>query len=153
MSQTPSTPASDLIVRQHERYRCSLAAVARIAGESAGRVSPSPSVTESGGIRVSVVDCSAGGLGLRSSVFLPKSAELDVELQAGAGQSPAVVRVRIQRVAMLDRTPSYYLGCAMTDATDAGRAALGHVLDMAKAHGEPVPLTGSGGQREGTPRA
>lgn len=106
-----------LVVRRHARLRCDLPARLAVAEASAAQVSPAAAATDAGGgIGVTVIDASRGGIGLRSAVFLPKMCQVTATLQVPAGawgrafEFRAVARV--QRVTMLDRTPTYYLGTA-----------------------------------------
>lgn len=76
-------------------------------------------VGRDGRISCVVTDYSAGGLGLRCGVLLPKHCLVRVELfeastgGRAAGATPALeVTVRVQRIRMLDRAPTFYLGCA-----------------------------------------
>lgn len=146
MTKLPSTSAtSELLVRQHERYTCRLSAKLRVVPEDAPQVSIARSVGDgAGGVNCIVVDCSSGGVGLQSPVFLPRgskvivtisSESLDSSTAGSAADSastelPSTVfkgTLRVQRVSMLDRTPTYYLGTALIkpvgDQSDATAAA------------------------------
>lgn len=106
---------SDLTVRRHERFECDLAAEMSVADPCAHQVRLSKQVGRDGCISAAVIDYSAGGLGLRSGVLLPKQCLLRVVLFEGpvGGSQPAMeALVRVQRVRMLDRAPTFYLGCA-----------------------------------------
>ena len=128
----PNAP-SDLLVRQHERLICRLAALVRVVPEDAPQVSLSRTIGDgAGGLGCVVVDCSSGGLGLQSTVFIPRGARLDVSISAehvepgeelARPSSGAMAReifsgsVRVQRVTMIDRTPRYYVGAALIKAS------------------------------------
>lgn len=140
-----------LTVRRHERHALSLSALVSIGahpapligGEDFGggrvRFSPESGVSETG-MRATIVDVGAGGVGFRSAHFLPRGAVLRVRiLSEGTGASPQVpmdATVRVQRVTMLDRGPTYLYGTSFIEpsaatlravdaltATTGGRAA------------------------------
>jgi hypothetical protein len=131
MSTVGGTPES-LVVRQHERLRCDLRATLVVAPESAERVVLALEGPKRGGgdgseVEVRITDCSRGGLGLQSPVFLPKRCRVRVRVVGVGGiDGPGgVVEVTtvVQRAAMLDRGPTYYLGTA-AGAGDSGTARL-----------------------------
>lgn len=147
MTKLPNANASsDLLVRQHERYTCRLSAKLTVVPEDAPQVSIARSVGDgAGGVNCIVVDCSSGGVGLQSPVFIPRGAKvivtissqvvpsttLDAPPEPSSLELPATVfkgTLRVQRVSMLDRTPAYYLGTALI-----------------KSPGEQADLTGTGG--------
>ncbi|MBX3356885.1 MAG: PilZ domain-containing protein [Phycisphaeraceae bacterium] len=110
-----------LVVRQHDRHECQVAVEVAVSSEHARKVVLSRTVGDGAGtIQVTMVDISSGGLGLSSNVFLPKGCHLDVRLiraddQAGGSKSARTIfetRVRIQRTAMVDKSPTYYIGTA-----------------------------------------
>jgi hypothetical protein len=114
MSQLPKT--DNLVVRQHERLRCALTAEATIAPEHIGPITLSPLAADaSGNFNPVVVDVSRGGIGLRTKVFLPKQARICVTITDPAIGTPISTTVRVQRVIMTDRAPTYELGTAFVD--------------------------------------
>jgi hypothetical protein len=121
--QTPAapaiTPADSLIVRQFERVRCALPAESSITTEHSKTVVLSAMAADGNGtFPVTVVDISKGGLGLKSTVFIPKLARLSVIIADPQGREAAtLVNIRIQRVVMIDRTPTYELGGPFLDPT------------------------------------
>lgn len=129
-----SGTAEQLVVRQHERLRCDLAARVMVSPESAERVVLSLDGARGGGgavdVAVRVTDCSRGGLGLQSPVYLPKRCRVMVRVEGVDGLEGASgtleLEVTVQRAAMLDRGPTYYLGTA----TGAGSAASGAMARM-----------------------
>jgi hypothetical protein len=127
-----------LAVRRHERYACALPARLTIAPASTQAVRPSRSVGDTdGAIPATLVDCSLGGLGLRSALFLPVACHIRVTFTIGDAAHAATVR--IQRAVMSDRAPTYYLGTALDDSDTAGAVALRAALDALKASGaQPV---------------
>jgi hypothetical protein len=128
----------NLAVRRHDRLRCDLDARCRIADGHEAQLALSQGVTDAeGAIELRVVDCSEGGLGLRSPVFLPKGALLSVDVPPPGGGGPERLRfgLRIQRVEMVDRAPAYYLGTSLSDEA-AGTAAVGTLLQRLRADRE-----------------
>ena len=145
----PNAP-SDLLVRQHERLLCRLAARVHLVPEDAPQVSLARAIGDgAGGLGCVVVDCSSGGLGLQSTVFIPRGARLDVKISAehvepgeelARPASGAIAReifsgsFRVQRVTMIDRTPRYYIGAALIKASGAQSITdlLAHVRNNAE---------------------
>jgi len=108
----------NLVVRQHERLRCALTADAHIAPEHVGPITLSPLAADaSGNFNPVVVDVSRGGIGLRTRTFLPKQARINVTITDPAVGAPISATVRVQRVIMTDRSPTYELGTAFVDPT------------------------------------
>ncbi len=117
--KTMQIGSDNLVVRQHERYRCDLASKIGVSPKDAEAVKLSPAVVDSSGmVKVSVHDCSRGGVGIHSAVFIPKRARLTVLITLGAGEPAVKLNVRVMRTTMLDRKPTYYLGTALEDEND-----------------------------------
>ncbi len=114
-----SKQADQLIVRRHSRVECDVAARVRMDEGDDSQVVFSRSVMHAdGSVAVRIVDCSAGGLGIQSSVYLPKGSHLVVTVAGGslAGLAQDVVlHVRVQRGSMVDRSPLYYMGTSLVD--------------------------------------
>jgi hypothetical protein len=113
----------DLSVRSHERVKCALPAEVWVGERSAGRVRLAGAARNAeGATGVTVVDCSLGGLGLASPVFFPRAGGLRVRSvgRGGRGGTPEVFEatVAVQRVAMTDRVPTYYVGGAFEGAAE-----------------------------------
>lgn len=146
MSQIPKT--DNLVVRQHERLNCALSAEATIAPEHQGPIVLSPLAADNTGkFSPIVVDISRGGIGLKSKVFLPKQAHLNVTITDPVVGTPISATVRVQRVIMTDRTPTYELGTAFVDPS----AALLQAVAAAVAKINPAPA--SPAAAKGAPRA
>jgi hypothetical protein len=142
-----------LTVRRHERHLLSLSALVGVAsnpvpaigveGFVGGRLrfSPESGVSDSGG-PAKVVDLGAGGVGFTSTNFLPRGALLRVRI-LGEGGSHAKLRldatVRVQRVTMTDRKPTYLYG---TSFVDTSPTLLDEVNDLI-AKTAPKPLNAS----------
>jgi len=123
MSQLPKT--DNLVVRQHERLRCELRAQAGVAPEHAAAIALSPLAADGAGcFEPTVVDISRGGIGLRTKVFLPKQSRIAVTITDPAIGAPISMTVRVQRVVMTDRTPTYELGTAFVDPSPSLLASI-----------------------------
>lgn len=152
----PSGP-DPLVVRQHERLTCRLPATVRVSDEYASQVTLARSAADAGGIlNVKVVDCSRGGLGLESRLFLPRSCRVKITVaeavqavvaQAATGADvaspvgPLEFIARVQRITMTNRTPTYYLGLAFIGEGEEHTAKVARLLAAARADApaETVP--------------
>lgn len=134
-------PDESLVVRQHERHTCRLKAEASVA--AGGGPPPAVVLSRSAGdgtgtVPGTVVDCSAGGLGLETSVFFPRSCRLRIRAWLGSDATVEVIAT-VQRVTMISREPRYYLGLAyltgpdggLGSATEPARRLLEHVAGAA----------------------
>ena len=118
-------------VRRNDRWDCDLAGSLRVEDAHREQVVFSRAVAESGGgVPIRIIDCSQGGLGLRASVYLPRGTRVIVGFHV-PGQTEQELHLRVQRGAMVERTPGYYLGTSVV--TTAGSAeALAHLLAFAE---------------------
>lgn len=136
-----------LAVRQHERLQCRLRAWVSVSAESADRVvvgggeaagggpKPGGGGRGSGGpreIACEMIDCSAGGVGLRCGVFLPKSCRVRVRVETPGG-GEIEIGGRVQRVAMVDRKPTYYFGASLTGEGPEHQRRIAGLTDAARA--------------------
>lgn len=127
-----------LTVRRHERHQLALPGLVSVssqpapaigAGDFRGgrlRFSPESGVKESG-FPATVVDLGAGGLGFTSTHFLPRGALLRVRVLAEGGARSTTrldVHVRVQRVTMIDRKPTYLFGVSFIEPNDGVLAAV-----------------------------
>ena len=140
-----SVHGSDLSVRRHDRLVCDLTAEVSVATQNAAAVRLGRSVLgASGTIAARVVDCSLGGLGILSPVFFPSACRLIVRVPAPRHPGGTLgLRIRIQRVAMADNTPSYYLGGAFEELTKDQESGVAGLIESLKAQGA-VPVTEAG---------
>lgn len=110
-------PRNNNAVRQHQRYQCSVAAAVRFDEADAPRLKLSPEASTSATtVATQMIDASRGGLGFSSRVYIPPSTRLLVTLKVSG--VPQELKVRVQRVRMLDRTPTYYIGTSFTGTTE-----------------------------------
>lgn len=121
-----------LTVRHSQRHEVALEAEVRIASEHSGHVRLAPASGVRGDrLAVTIVDISAGGLGVMSNVFLPRACL--VEIRAADPKNPhgppmLETAARVQRVTMVDRRPGYLIGLAFVRRDDALEDALDRLL-------------------------
>lgn len=125
-----------LVVRQHERVLCKAAAQARVAEASAPQVILARNSIDAGScITLTAVDCSRGGMGLESPIFIPRATQLHVRLRSGAADTPDVeFLARVQRVTMVNRTPTYYVGVAFLESGEDFGKRVEAALAIARAN-------------------
>lgn len=107
-----------LTVRRFERHEVGLKAVLSLTGESARVVRfSSGSGVDSSSIEAMLTDIGDGGLGLRTSLMLPRGVTVRVRVPhpTEAGTWLLDAEARLQRVAMKGREPSYLLGMAFVN--------------------------------------
>lgn len=119
-------------IRQHERFTCRLPAQITIAPAHEEQLRPIRTTTDTAGLAATVVDCGRGGLGLNSATFLPKQAQVQVRVCAGDVTINAPLRV--MRTQMVDRQPTYYLGCALASPSPEQQDALARLIEHVKAN-------------------
>jgi hypothetical protein len=143
------------VVRQHERVSCRIGAAVRVAPIHEPFVPIARGVKEGpdgAGVPATIVDISRGGLGIETTIFLPKSARVEVSLpgmEVGAETARVVLVGTVMRITMINRTPRYYLGLAFVgeDATTQANAAAlltrlrSTAAAMARAGGPTLPPT------------
>ncbi len=103
-----------LIIRHAQRHEIALPCelVMAVAHESAVRLSAKVSLVN-GRVGATLVDASAGGLGVLSEVFFPKQSLVDLRvLRAGDSSASPIFEttLRVKRVVMTDRQPTYLIG-------------------------------------------
>lgn len=142
-----SQPKTDnLVVRQHERLRCALTAEATVAPEHVGPIALSPLAADAtGNFNPVVVDVSRGGIGLKTKVFLPKQARICVTITDPALGAPISATVRVQRVIMTDRAPTYELGTSFVDPSPALLQAVAAAIVRL----QPATVPAAGGATRG----
>lgn len=129
-----NTQNDNLVVRQYERVKCSLAAELTVATEHQGIITFAAAVTNGQStLPVTLVDISRGGIGLRSKVFLPKQSRLTVRISdpaspAGGKSISLSCQCKVMRVIMIDRTPMYELGTSFVDPSPADLQIIGDLL-------------------------
>ena len=130
------SPASELAVRGSARYECSLDAQLAVGSEHARLVKPDKSAPGAGGpVRAVVVDLSLGGAGFRSPLFFPRTARVSMTLIPPGKTVAIVAELRVRRVMMLDRAPTYYIGAGFEGLTPEQSQAILEVLAHLKASG------------------
>ncbi len=117
---------NDLMVRRHERHELVLPAILSVAPEHQSLVRFNPSICERDGwIPATLADISPGGLGLVTSVFIPRMSLMRVRVMRGQDERQVLdVKVRLQRVTMTDRRPAYLLGTAFVELNDEQKSVI-----------------------------
>lgn len=90
--------------------------------------SPGEQLTE-----VDLVDFSARGIGLISSIFLPRKCLIQIQvlsLDEQCAEPMLDVTARVQRVVMTDRRPAYLIGTSFEDLTDEQQEQINTILDQ-----------------------
>lgn len=129
------TPKDQLVVRQHERLQCRVSAHARIADDHADQVVFARTIGDgSGVIDVYITDCSRGGVNIESSVFVPRGCRLCVRLvtENAPESQPIELLVRVQRLSMIARTPTYSLGASFVGQGPTHDPTVAALLDIAR---------------------
>lgn len=113
-----------LVVRRHSRLACNLDGSLRVGEAHSAQIAFSRTVVlGDGSVPVTIVDCSEGGLGIHTGVYLPKGTDLLVSF-AIPGQAEHQLHLRIRRSDMVARTPTYYLGTSFLEqSAEAGTVA------------------------------
>lgn len=128
-----SQATEHLVVRQHERIACRLPAELAIAAGSPTAIGLSRTVGNGTGIiAATLVDCSAGGVGVESSVYLPRQSRLHVRIPANDGSGATIeVEGTVQRASMISREPRYYLGLSFRGKNPPSAGTLERLLKLA----------------------
>ena len=148
MDPTPN----QLVVRQYERHRCDIALRASVDGAHAEQVGIALQTAGigPGEFAGTLTDVSQGGLGLRTQLFIPKSAKVYISIETADNGLPILATLKVMRVAMIDRSPTYYLGTSFVEEGTALADVLARLVRAAQSHPATTPMTAAAG---GTPRA
>jgi hypothetical protein len=128
---------SDLAVRRHERYGSAIPARLLVSPATALRLS-SAAIGTGGSVNASVVDISRGGIGISSPVYFPLTSQLRVTFALPGSAAPIEALVRIQRVAMSDVKPTYYLGGSLEAPKPELERAFAAALTFLRDSGAPI---------------
>lgn len=140
-----ATNDQSLVVRQHERHECRIGAVVVCESSGPGEVHVSRTVGDgAGGVPTTLIDVSSGGVGLWSAVFFPKGCRLRLKVFGDDSLGAEGAAVRVQRVQMTDRKPTYYLGLSFAGDAPTNARVSAALNALAKA---------SPAKAEGTARA
>ncbi|HWL93003.1 MAG TPA: PilZ domain-containing protein [Phycisphaerae bacterium] len=112
-------PTVDELARQHKRHETAFQSRVEPHPDHAAQFRLSFPDALSG---LDVIDVSAGGVGIRCGIFIPKNLRLtlhisDVTTADGIPQQHLAVRVVVRRCAMIDHKPTYQIGMQFLDAT------------------------------------
>ncbi len=120
----PAEPAlgeQDFAIRRSQRHDVAMAARFCIAPAHAALVRLSTgSGARDGWLEAGVVDVSNGGIGLVTSVFVPRRCLITLRIRGDESpDSPTLLEcvARVQRIVMTDRRPAYLLGTAFEGLT------------------------------------
>ncbi len=128
----PQPGAEQLVVRQHERFVCRLPSHMRVAEEASDQVTLGRAVGDGTGASSMVItDASRGGLGVESNVFFPRGCRLKIRVQDGT-QTVHELTLRVQRVTMIDRKPTYYIGLSFVSKGPENDLGVGLLLEQAR---------------------
>lgn len=105
---------SNLTIRQFERREITNAATIRLYPDPEEQVRFAPAADAAQGVPAQLADLSQGGMGLRTHVYIPRACYLRVRVETTCGLN-FETRVRVQRVRMIDRKPTYMLGTKFDD--------------------------------------
>ncbi len=111
-----------------------------------------------------LIDVSAGGVGLRCGLFVPKNLRLtlhvsDVTAVEGVAQQHLTVRAIVRRCVMVDHKPTYQVGLQFLDPTGPDEQALIHAAEIQRradaenhaptaSSGKLQPVGAGGGRRD-----
>lgn len=134
--------------RQFERHKVAFEARIEPHPDHAAQFRLSFPDAQSG---LTVFDVSAGGVGLRSGIFIPKNMRLTMHvLNVGAMsvESGEVLKIRAiaRRCDMVDHKPTYHVGLQFVDAQGVDEQSLIQAADRAvKKSEEAVAVEGASG--------
>lgn len=125
------TAVEPLVIRQHERHTCRINAAVSVDDQHADKLVYSRAAADSGrSLPVVAVDISSGGMGIETTAFIPRTSLL--KIRVGGEQDGVETCVRVQRVLMTDRTPTYYVGTAFVEQGTAHEQRVAKLMNMAK---------------------
>jgi hypothetical protein len=134
------------IVRRSVRYDVAIKAALSVLPDHAGLVRFGGGAgARDGWIDADVVDFSSSGIGIISTVFVPRRTLLMARLYSFEQNGGVIVEVpiRVQRVAMTDRRPAYLIGTSFADPAAKSVDQINRLLEL---------LAGSEDPSAGAPR-
>jgi len=95
---------------------------------------------------LAVVDVSAGGVGLRSGIYVPKNMRMTLHV-SGVDDSGQVLRIKAiaRRCRMIDHKPTYMVGLQFADADGPDEQKLIRVTNAAKRQQTESAAVGASG--------
>lgn len=117
---------NEQLARQHERHLTSFHARVEPHSDHAAQLRLSFPDALCG---LEVIDVSSGGLGLKSSVFIPRNLRINLhisDLSAGDGVATQVLNIRavVRRCLLVDHKPTYQVGLQFIDPKGIDERAL-----------------------------
>lgn len=88
-----------------------------------------------GAAKTRIVDWSEGGLGLSSDLYLPLTCALRLTFTPPGATGPVTLDTRVQRVAMSDRKPTYYVGTSFDSGNPEQQETVARLLTALRATG------------------
>jgi len=139
-----STDSYEAQARQFERHDVAYDAVLEPHADHADQFRLSFPDAQSG---IAVVDVSAGGVGLRSGIYVPKNMRMTLHVSGVAGAGEVLrIRVIVRRCQMIDHKPTYLVGLQFADVEGPDEQALLRAADAAKREtAEPTTAGASSG--------
>jgi hypothetical protein len=124
---------SEVIVRRTLRHDVAIRAAFCVSGphQQLVRLSPAAGLT-AGWVECDCVDAGLGGVGLITTVFVPRLSQLRVRLYS-AGESKEIILEAtgvVRRVIMTDRRPAYHLGISFHELDDKGHAQIASLMSL-----------------------
>jgi hypothetical protein len=143
-----------IIVRRSVRHDVALRAQMCVAPSCASLIRLSPgSGVKDGWLDIDAVDFSLGGIGLLSTVFLPRNAVVRVRLYAPGDSDEVVLECEcmVRRVVMTDRRPMYHVGTSFHNLSEIASSSVERINDFVAEVSGSAELPGGG--VGGTPHA
>jgi hypothetical protein len=134
------------IVRRSVRYDVLIKASMSVLPEHGGLIRfAAGSGARAGWVDVDLVDFSSSGVGLMSSVFVPRRALINVRLYGYGQAAPVILEapVRVQRVYMTDRRPAYLIGTSFADPPQQSIEQINRLMELLAGSESPEPASGS----------
>jgi hypothetical protein len=148
-----------LKVRQHERREVELPVEFLISDRHRGQVRFSAASTafDDRTIRGTSIDVSPGGMGFRSRQFVPRMCEGTLRvldpMPVGTRSDGTPIHevafaqpVKVRRVRMLDREPTYFIGVSFTEPESVD-PLIAERMSVLKRHYDATPSERPGGRR------
>lgn len=126
------TPTTDELARQFKRHETSFQARVEAHPDHAPQFRLTFPDALSG---LDVIDVSAGGLGLRCGVYIPRNLRVilhvaNVKMSDGIAERMVAVRAVVRRCILVDHKPTYQIGLQFIDANGADEKALIQAVEL-----------------------
>jgi hypothetical protein len=121
------------MVRQSVRYDVSIRGSIAVDSEHAVHLRFGAAAgAKEGWVDLDIIDFSSNGIGMISSVFVPRKTVLLVRAYSYGPDSQLIleVPVRVQRVCMTDRRPAYLIGTSFADPGPEATRQINDLLNL-----------------------